>query len=341
MNNSADMEAPVVSCGDDITPRRLESHQSGQLFQFGTTTVTFLFSDPSGLVGQGSFNITVNEAPVGPCDASPCINGGICVPDTNTGIPPIITGCPTDLNVTVELGIQDGTAVTWIEPVGTDPFFGTEVTPFPPPFVPGQILPLGSSEILYIFQSAAGGIATCQFVVEVIPVDTTPPFIIGCPANITQAPSPGINSVPITWIEPIPIDISQMVSLLFRSEAPGATFDIGTTTLVTYQFADEAGNAASCEFFVTIEPIVIEILNCPEDIEILGTASTAVLWTPPTAIDQFGTTIMPSSSHNPGDVFDVGEVVSVTYLFFSGSVTAECVFTVSVGKYFKFVYDSK
>lgn len=50
---------------------------------------------------------------------------------------------------------------------------------------------------------------------------------------------------------------------------------------------------------------------------------------------------MPSSSHNPGDVFDVGEVVSVTYLFFSGSVTAECVFTVSVGKYFKFVYDSK
>ncbi|XP_071839424.1 uncharacterized protein [Apostichopus japonicus] len=373
LTEEADMEAPVVSCGDDITveaPRGStgisvtfppctgvdnsgttfllsQSHQSGQLFQFGTTTVTFLFSDPSGLVGQGSFNITVNEAPVGPCDASPCINGGICVPDTNTGfrcfctggftgplcesgIPPIITGCPTDLNVTVELGIQDGTAVTWIEPVGTDPFFGTEVTPFPPPFVPGQILPIGSSEILYIFQSAAGGIATCQFVVEVIPVDTTPPFIIGCPANITQAPSPGINSVPITWIEPIPIDISQMVSLLFRSEAPGATFDIGTTTLVTYQFADEAGNAASCEFFVTIEPIVIEILNCPEDIEILGTASTAVLWTPPTAIDQFGTTIMPSSSHNPGDVFDVGEVVSVTYLFFSGSVTAECVFTVSV-----------
>ncbi|PIK51729.1 putative hyalin-like isoform X1 [Apostichopus japonicus] len=211
-----------------------------------------------------------------------------------------------------------------MEPVGTDPFFGTEVTPFPPPFVPGQILPIGSSEILYIFQSAAGGIATCQFVVEVIP-----------------GTSPGINSVPITWMEPIAIDISQMVSLLFRSEASGTTFDIGTTTLVTYQFADEAGNAASCEFFVTIEPIVIEILNCPEDIEILGTASTAVLWTPPTAIDQFGTTIMPSSSHNPGDVFDVGEVVSVTYLFFSGSVTAECVFTVSVGKYFKFVYDSK
>lgn len=81
------MEAPVVSCGDDITveaPRGStgisvtfppctgvdnsgttfllsQSHQSGQLFQFGTTTVTFLFSDPSGLVGQGSFNITVNE----------------------------------------------------------------------------------------------------------------------------------------------------------------------------------------------------------------------------------------------------------------------------------------
>ncbi len=81
--------------------------------------------------------------------------------------------------------------------------------------------------------------------------DIVPPQIFNCPSDIRATTPPGTNTIIVSWIEPTAEDDSGSVYFLGRSHAPYTSFNIGLTT-VTYTFADEAGNIASCTFNIIV-----------------------------------------------------------------------------------------
>ena len=80
--------------------------------------------------------------------------------------------------------------------------------------------------------------------------DVSPPVITNCPGDLVIEVGPGVTSSVGTWIEPGATDNVGVVSTS-NNFSPGASFDVGTT-VVTYIFADAAGNPASCSFDVTV-----------------------------------------------------------------------------------------
>ena len=82
-------------------------------------------------------------------------------------------------------------------------------------------------------------------------VDTTPPTVT-CINNIVQTVELGVSSAVVTFTEPTATDLSGQANLITRTNAPGDTFPLGTTT-VTYVFADNSGNTADpCTFTITV-----------------------------------------------------------------------------------------
>ncbi len=163
------------------------------------------------------------------------------------------------------------------------------------------IFPIGVTVVTWTAVDSAGLTATCT--VEVTVSDTTSPTII-CPANVTvgtdtlvcNAAVNGIGatasdncSFNVTWSQTGgPALIDPGTSTL--SDASGAVFDLGTTT-IEYVVTDTAGNTATCSFTVTVEddeifvvtpvpsppnPVVFQdtfnVVNAP------GTCSQSVSW---------------------------------------------------------------
>ena len=83
-----------------------------------------------------------------------------------------------------------------------------------------------------------------------IAVDNILP-VVACINDITQTAGPNTGGAVVSWIEPIATDNSGSVSLIARNRAPGQFFVVGSTE-VTYRFADNSGNAASCTFSVIV-----------------------------------------------------------------------------------------
>ena len=79
----------------------------------------------------------------------------------------------------------------------------------------------------------------------------------------------------------------------------------------------------------------VNINGCPQGVTTTapaGATTTAVVWTEPTATDNFGQTITNiQRSHAPGSQFIVGQSTQVTYTFTSNTGgQAQCTFTVTV-----------
>ncbi len=84
-------------------------------------------------------------------------------------------------------------------------------------------------------------------------VDTIPPHIYKCPVDKTLTIETGEEGAPYSWTEPYARDDGTgNATLLRRSHAPGITFPPGVT-YVTYVFADNGGNEATCRFEVNVK----------------------------------------------------------------------------------------
>lgn len=79
---------------------------------------------------------------------------------------PIISNCPPDMTVTVELG-EAGVTVTWIAPTATD-ISGTTML-IGTSNDPGSFFGLGETIVTYTFTDASFNQATCSFVVDIVP----------------------------------------------------------------------------------------------------------------------------------------------------------------------------
>ena len=83
-------------------------------------------------------------------------------------------------------------------------------------------------------------------------MDTTPPDVYGCPADIRRTTNIKSQEVAVTWTDPWAYDKSGKVLLFHQTHQSGENFDIGLTP-VSYTFADQSDNVAVCNFIVIVD----------------------------------------------------------------------------------------
>src|SRR5690554_3382159 len=270
---------------DNCTGTTLTStHNSGDTFPIGTTTVTYTATDGEGNVQTCSFDVVItdNEAPV-------------------------FTACPSDIAQDVDAGSCDA-VVTWTAPTFTDNCTGTTLTST---HNSGDTFPIGTTTVTYTATDAAGNVQTCSFDVEI--TDNEAPVFTACPSDIAQDVDAGSCDAVVTWTAPTFTDNCTGTTLTSTHNS-GDTFPIGTTT-VTYTATDAAGNIQTCSFDVVITDNEAPVFTaCPSDIAQdvdAGSCDAVVTWTAPTFTDNCtGTTL--TSTHNSGDTFPIG-TTTVTY----------------------------
>ncbi len=304
----------VGSCGANVTwtaPTPSDNcpgviltstHNSGDFFTIGNTTVTYTATDAAGNSTNCSFtiNVTDNENPV-------------------------VSGCPAPISVNNDLGLCEA-VVSWTAPTETDNCPGVTMTST---YSPGTTFPIGTTTVSYTATDIYANSSVCSFTVTVI--DAQNPTFAGCPATINQNNDPGSCSALVNWAVPAASDNCLGVTTT-SSHSPGATFPTGTTT-VTYTATDASGNTGTCSFNVVISDVENPLfIGCPGPIitnNSAGNCSAIVTWTPPSASDNCaGLTV--TSTYNPGATFPVG-TTTVTYTATDavGNSTI-CSFTVTV-----------
>ncbi|XP_070554592.1 hyalin-like [Ptychodera flava] len=238
-----DDESPVPSCPGDITqttdagqptatvtwsvsvtdnsgipPVSMSSDSPGDNFAIGSTVVNYIFRDGSWNTAACSFTVTVIDVE-----------------------PPVPT-CPSDVTQNTDAGLPTA-SVMWTAATATD---NSGVAPtWTASHTPGDVFPIGSTPVTYIFQDFSFNPEGCSFIVTV--VDAEPPAV-DCPDDIVV----GSDANNVTWATPTATDNTGVdPSLVSSSHSPGSIFDIGTTT-VTYAFQDGNDNIGDCVFTVTV-----------------------------------------------------------------------------------------
>jgi hypothetical protein len=151
-----------------------------------------------------------------------------------------------------------------------------------------------------------------------IVIDNTNPTI-SFQNNINVVNGGGVCGAVVSWPTPTVTDANP--DLLTQTAGPvsGSTFPVGTTT-VTYEATDAAGNTSTTSFTVTVVDNTAPVIaGTPSTVTVntgVGrtTCDQVATWTAPTASDNCAGTVSVSSTHNPGDVFPVGNT-TVTYTF--------------------------
>ncbi|XP_077977666.1 hyalin-like [Glandiceps talaboti] len=302
-NTTVSWQPPVASDNSGHV-NLTASHQVGALFAIGLTTVTYTASDPAGNEVQCSFTITVKEFD-----------------------PPIISGCPTDINQATDPTSPTAT-VTWTEPSATDslnPPVAMTTT-----HVSGSTFAIGPTNVTYTFTDAVSNSAMCQFAVTI--TDEEKPAFLNCSSNMTVNTSLSSGNTTVSWQPPVASDNSGHVTLT-ASHQVGALFTIGLTT-VTYTASDPAGNEVQCSFTITVKEFDPPIISgCPTDINQATdpTSPTAtVTWTEPSATDSLNPPVAMTTTHVSGSTFAIGPT-NVTYTFTDAvSNSAMCQFAVTI-----------
>ena len=294
--------APTITdnCPNEVVT---STHNPGDVFPKGITTVTYTVTDCGGNVATCSFDVTVEDTE-----------------------PPTIT-CPADVTVSTAPGTCDGVA-TWTAPTlgatANDNCPDAEITSTANP---GDTFPIGTTTVTYTVTDCGGNVVTCSF--DVVVEDNENPSIT-CPTDLTIFTSPGACDAVGNWTVPTGNDNCPGATVSGTAN-PGDTFPKGTTT-VTYTVTDAAGNTATCSFDVTVEDTEPPVLVCPADITVDSdpvTCNAVVTWTPPVPTDNCPNEVL-TSTHNPGDTFPSG-TTTVTYTVTDcGGNVVTCSFDVTV-----------
>ncbi|MDF1673696.1 MAG: HYR domain-containing protein, partial [Vicingaceae bacterium] len=175
-------------------------------------------------------------------------------------------------------------------------------------------------------------------------IDNIDPTIIACGAGNQIIPADSgvctYTHVDSTWdatatdnctIGTILADLSGATTASGLTTLNGVTFNPGITT-VLWTITDTVGNSVSCTY--TVEVVDTEaplIFNCVADTTVSNDSTMCgaiVNWTPPTYTDNCGASM--TSTHNPGDFFNVGTTgVTYTVTDSAGNVST-CSFNVNV-----------
>ncbi|MEP4782863.1 MAG: HYR domain-containing protein [Algibacter sp.] len=284
-----------------------EGLTSGSLFPIGTTTNTFVVTDPSGNTATCSFTVTITD------DENPAI---ICLADTNQ---------------TADTG-SDGAIITYTAPIGTDNSTGAN-TVQTEGLASGALFPIGSTTNTFIVTDTSGNTATCSFTVTVIYADDVDPTIV-CVNPINQSTDTGIDGAIITYTAPIGTDNSTGANTVqTEGLASGALFPIGVTTN-TFVVTDTSGNTATCSFTITVTDDEDPIIACLSDITQTtdtGDNGAIVNFTAPLGTDNStGANTVQTQGLASGSLFPIGTTTNTFVVSDTSGNTATCSFTVTV-----------
>ncbi|MGB1204456.1 MAG: HYR domain-containing protein [Chitinophagales bacterium] len=289
------------TANDNCAVANIESsHQIGDVFSLGTTTVVYTATDESGNAANCQFDVILID-----------------------NAKPTFSNYPNDINVSTTQNACSAIA-TWNEPVAND-CSDFEITSN---FASSDSFPLGTTTVIYTATDFSGNENTCQF--DVIVTDNNAPIFNNCPNNITINTLQNACSAVATWNEPTATDCSDFeITSNFNA---GDNFPLGTTTVV-YTAIDLEGNENICSFEVAvIDNESPEIANCPSDIEInaeSGLCGAVVHWEMPNVADNCEI-FMFFSDDVSGDFFDVGTTtISYTATDLAGN-SANCSFNITV-----------
>ena len=251
----------------------IPSHSSGSQFPVGTTTITYVATDSSGLTSEQAFTVEVIDDQ-----------------------PPVIAGLPAQVVVPTQLD-WCGSSVAWQEPSGTDNCSLVSLTSDVPN---GSFFNLGSNEVIYTALDSNQNVTT--FTMTLIVEDNEVPQIIGTPADLVLTSAPGTCGAIASWVEPTATDNCTLSNFL-GSHLPSSLFLVGETT-VTYTATDGTGNTNATSFVVTVsDNEVPQITGMPENMiqnSDPGDCGSLVSWIEPQAQDNCSvislTTNIPSGS---------------------------------------------
>lgn len=219
------------------------THQPGDTFDVGITTVIYTAVDACGNDSTCTFTITV----IGTCCDQP----------------PLIT-CPADFRGCVGIKITpdvtgEATAVPG-KPTCEEPI----ITFIDDTLATGTCGRLAMRRV-WTATDPNDTSLTASCIQQIFLNDADAPNIIDCPTDMTVKPNDSCEAV-VKWIPPTTYDTCSMVTLTSTHE-PGDTFPVGSTT-VTYTATDACGNISTCSFEVTVTDDCCTkppVLMCPMD----------------------------------------------------------------------------
>jgi hypothetical protein len=278
------------------------SHQPGDFFDVGSTTVSFTATDSSGLSVSTSFSVTVTD------DEAPAYSGA-----------------PASQDLSSDPG-SCGAVATWAAHSNSD---NCAVASDTSTSASGDSFGLGTTTVTMTLTDIHGNSATHEFSITV--TDTEAPVIHDLPASMTQTADAGTCGATIMWAAPTTTDNCPGAALS-STHQPGENFPVGTTT-VTYTSDDANGLSSSGSFDITITDDELPVFDsAPGDMALdtdPGNCSAVTTWSDPTISDNCG--IQGSgSSHSSGMSFPVGDTTVTLTLDDINGNSASHSFTITV-----------
>jgi len=266
--NSATATVTVV---DAIIPTVLTQNQTIYLDANGQASITVAMINNASFDNCGISTLTLdnmnfncsnvgaNTVTLTATDVNGNVNSATATVTVQDNIAPTVIGCPSNITVN-NLANNCFQTVLYTPPSFTDACGISTVTAVNNAGVicyqsiccadkVQGAFPVGVTTVTYTATDVNGNVSTCTFTITV--VDSQPPTINNCPANITLNVDPGTCQKQfVYWTPPTPSDNCPSWSMT-ASHFPGQTFAVGTTT-VSYTLSDNAGHTVVCSFDVTI-----------------------------------------------------------------------------------------
>ena len=261
-----------------------------QIFNLGTTTVTYTVSDAANNNVNCSFTVIVSDNIVPtiscPANMTATVGAGTCTASVITTNPTTADNCSvTKLTWTLTGATTASSAVSGINSLGT------------------RVFNLGTTTITYTLTDAANNSVSCSY--TVIVSDTIIPTIT-CSANMTANVGAGSCAASVITSNPTTADNCSVTKLTWAlTGATTATsavtginnlgtriFNLGTTT-VTYTVSDAANNSVNCSFTVIVSDNIVPTISCPANITAnvgAGTCTASVITPNPTTADNCSVT---------------------------------------------------
>ncbi len=272
----------------------------GNVFQVGTTTVTF-----TAVAGYGNTSVTTT------CQTIVTIN------DTE---PPVIS-CPPHVTIPNDMG-QCWAVYNFPNATFTENCPGAELTDNGPT---GNLFPIGLTPVTFVVFAANGQLDSCTMFVTVN--DVEPPEIEVCPAGQSVVNDPGLCSAVVFLGNLYAIDCGFYT---VTDDIPtGNVFPVGSTT-VTYIVTDDSGNVSTCSAVVDVEDVENPVLTCDPPIVFPtdpGQCSADVFLNDPPATDNCMVDFIINNAPSP---FPVGNttVVFTAFDIWGNSTSCSTIVTV-------------
>ncbi len=225
--------APTATdnCGTVTT---MSTHNPGAFFGLGTTPVTYTFTDLHSQTSTCRFNVTVTD---------------------NT--PPAISNCPAS-PVTATTGSRAtcDQVVSWTAPTASDNCGGSSGVSTSNSNNPGDVFPVGTTPVIYIFTDQNNNSVTCAF--DVVVTDDTPPV-------------PTVASLPTITAEcaatvPTPTATDNCSVLLNGTTTNPTSYSSQGTFTILWRYTDQYNNTTSQTQTVIIQDNTPPTITCPPDI---------------------------------------------------------------------------